>query len=105
VGNADRNDAGIVSAYRRGCLLLMAGLVIVLFVACAVLSLGVSTQMISLPPVLLRNNVLWIGDSCRAYLNTPEQYSRQCRAEYTVDLFLYGRQTRRYILFRIPDMR
>jgi hypothetical protein len=80
-------------------------LVIGLLAACMLFSLGVSAQLISLPPVLLRNQVVWVGDRCRAYLNTPEQISRQCLAGYTVDLFVYGRQTRHYTLFRIPQFR
>src|SRR5689334_3092747 len=80
--DADQGNGGMTSRSWRGCLLFMAGLLVALVVACSLFSVGVSTQLINLPPVLLQNNVLWVGDRCRAYLNTSDQYTRQCVSGY-----------------------
>jgi hypothetical protein len=105
VSDVAHSGARTTSRWGRGCLLLTTGLVAGLFAACMLFSLAVSAQLITLPPVLLRNQAVWVGDRCRAYLNTPEQISRQCLEGYTVDLFVYGHQIRHYTLFRIPQIR
>jgi hypothetical protein len=52
---------------------------------------------------LMHNHHFWIGDRCRA----DQGYKRQhdCLPGYTVDLYMYGHQTRHYRVFRIPALR
>jgi len=90
---------------QRGCVLLVAGLLSGLLGACALLGLGAATRAIALPTVLVHNQTIWLGDLCRAYLNSETQYAQRCPRGYTVDLVVYGRTMRHYTLGRIPTLR
>lgn len=93
----------MVASWKRGCVLLTIGMLVGLLGACSLLSLGVASQVIALPPRLMHNHLFWIGDRCRA----DQGYKRQhdCLPGYTVDLYVYGHETRHYRVFRIPALR
>jgi hypothetical protein len=73
-----------------------------LLAACSLVCLGISTRAIVPPDVLIHNQAFWVGDLCRAYLNSPEQAAHGCAPAYTVDLVLDGYPKRHYTLLRIP---
>jgi hypothetical protein len=92
------------SQWHRSCSVLTAGLLIVLFVACSLLILGVSTHAIELPSVLIRTEMIWIGDLCRATQSSAVQYTQQCAPGYTVDVVVYGQSIHHYTLVQLPTL-
>ena len=86
----------------RGCLVLIGGVLICFLSACALLGLGVATHAIVLPSVLVHNDMLWVGDLCRATQSSAVQYMQQCSPGYTVDVIVYGRSTQHFTVVQIP---
>jgi hypothetical protein len=95
----------IRSQWHRSCLVLMTGMLAGLIVACSLLSLAVSTHAVALPSVLVHTDWLWVGDLCRATLNSAIQYTPQCSPGYTVDVIVYGRSMQHYTVVQIPPFR
>lgn len=89
---------------QRSAQFLVAAVLVGLLTTCGLLSLGVATQTLHLPPVLVDNNVVWIGDLCRTYGNHSGPYMRECPAGYTVDVFVHGAPMRHYVLIHIPTL-
>jgi hypothetical protein len=90
---------------RRHAQLLVAIVLVGLLTTCALLSLGVATQSLHLPPVLVDTQVVWIGDHCRTYGNHSGPYMHECPAGYTVDVFVHGAPMRHYVLIHLPSLR
>ena len=86
----------------RGCLALMSGVLICFLSGCALLGLGVATHAIVLPSVLVHNDLLWVGDLCRATQTSAAQYMQQCSRGYTVDVIVYGPSMQHYTVVEIP---
>jgi hypothetical protein len=85
---------------------VLATLVLVApLLACALLSFSVATQRLRLPPVLVHNELVWIGDLCRTYGEHSMPYMRECPSGYTVDVFIHGSPMRHYVLVQIPILR
>lgn len=55
---------------------LVALVLVGLLTSCGLL--GVATQSLHLPPVLVHNSVVWIGDLCRTYGDQSGPHVREC---------------------------
>lgn len=89
-------------SWQRGCTVLAAAALLSLFGLCALLEVGIRARAIALPPVLLHNDRIWIGDRCRAYLNSPEEAERSCPPVYSLDVVVHEAATQQYLLLTIP---
>jgi hypothetical protein len=90
---------------QRSAQLLVAVVLVGLLTICGLLSLGVATQTLHLPAVLLDTTVVWIGDQCRTYGNHSGPYMHECPAGYTIDVFVHGAPRRHYVHIHIPTLR
>jgi hypothetical protein len=90
---------------QRRAAFLVAVVLVGLLTTCGLLSLGVATQAVQLPLVLVDTSVVWIGDLCHTYGNHSGPYMRECPAGYTVDVFVHGTPMRHYVLIHIPTLR
>jgi hypothetical protein len=88
--------------WQRGCAILAAVCLFGLLGACVLLGVGVRTRTIALPAVLLHNDRVWIGDRCRAYLNSSEQAERACPPVYSIDVIVHEPARPNYLLLQIP---
>jgi hypothetical protein len=70
--------------------------------AYGLLGIGIRSRAIALPPVLLHNDLVWIGDRCRAYLNSPEEAERSCPPIYSIDVIVHEPARPHYLLIQIP---
>ena len=89
-------------SWQRGCAVLAAASFFGLLCLCALLGAGIRARTIALPAVLLHNHQVWIGDRCRAYLNSVEQAERNCPAVYSIDVIVYEPARPHYVLLQIP---
>jgi hypothetical protein len=89
-------------SWQRGCAILAAVSFFGLLGVCVLLGVGIHARSIALPPVLLHNHQVWIGDRCRAYLNSAEQAERNCPPFYTIDVMVLEPTHRHYVLLQIP---
>jgi hypothetical protein len=88
--------------WRRGGRALAACLLLGLLAVCRLGDVGGTARAIVLPSVLLRTNWIWVGDLCRATQSSTIMYAQPCTPGYTVDVVIYGRVPRHYMLFRLP---
>jgi hypothetical protein len=88
-----------MARWRRGCIILTSACLVVLLAACSLTIAGIRTQAIRLPPVLVNNEFVWVGDICRD--NRRRGARIRCPPVYSVSLVVQGtRQT--YTLLHIP---
>ena len=85
---------------RRARRALTLALLVVPLAACALLGLRASRG--PLPSELVRTSWFWIGDLCRATQSATVMYAQVCTPGYSVDLVIYGRTPRRYVLIELP---
>jgi hypothetical protein len=89
-------------SWQRGCAILAAATLFSTLGLCVLLEVGIRARAIALPPVLVHNSRVWIGDRCRAYLNSPEEAERGCPPGYSVDVVIHETASQQYLLLTIP---
>ena len=89
-------------SWQRGCAILAAAALLSLLSLCVLLEVGIRARAIALPAVLLHNDRVWIGDRCRAYMNSAEEAERSCPPLYSVDVVVHEAVSQQYLLFTIP---
>ena len=85
--------------WRRGCIILTSVCLVVLLAACSLTIVGIRTQVIRPPAVLVDNELIWMGDFCRDMRQKGARI--RCPAVYTVSLVVQGAK-RAYTLLHIP---
>lgn len=89
-------------SWHHGCLILGASALVVLLLG-ALLGIGVVAHVIVPPTVLVRSDVIWVGDLCRATQSSTIQYIQPCPPGYTLDLLVYrGETLKHYTLLHLP---
>jgi hypothetical protein len=85
---------------RRARRAVALALLIIPLVWCALLGLRAARG--PLPSELVRTRWFWVGDLCRATQSATVMYAQICTPGYSVDLVIYGRTPRRYVLIELP---
>jgi hypothetical protein len=90
---------------QRGCLVLLAICIALLLSACSLTFLGLATQILTPPPVLIDWGPLWIGDTCRDIQQHVAPIA--CPPAYTVTMLVIGPDPigRRSFSFTLPRTR
>jgi hypothetical protein len=86
-----------VAYWHKTCLALSAACLVILLVACPLVSYGIRTQALIPPPVLLDLGPVWIGDICRDVQSRVVPI--RCPPAYVLTLML--NRKRSYVLLRI----
>jgi hypothetical protein len=88
--------------WRWGGRALAACLLLGLLAVCGLGGMAGAARPIVLPSELVSTEWIWVGDLCRATQSSTIMYAQPCTPGYTVDVVIYGRVPRHYMLLRLP---
>jgi hypothetical protein len=85
---------------QRGCLLIVAFLLVGTLGSCMLVGFGIHTGVIMPRAVLIKTPAFWIGDTCRVVEELAP--SERCPPVYTLNLVVRSSPPQNYRLLTLP---